>query len=472
MGPPLALSPDGEWLAFTGPDHRPGLRRLADGAVTTLPIEGVAGLRWSTDSTRLAVVSGGGQQLWEVAAGTKTARNLLNLPTGGLRWVGFPDYFPDGDLLVSGRDEVGRFSLIRVQGPNRWQALFTGREPLTGPRVSPDGTRAAVLVGPPGETALWVIDLKTGVSRAVVPAPAENPVWAPNGRALAFERPTGTSREVQVIDPDGHRPEAAGSGAFPGWVGGELRWVGTAGQLMARVGASPAAILLETGLGEVQFAAWGGDGRVVLYHRGGLTLADVKARSVNSLQRAGFGALAGEPGQVQAAGNFGIPSTGYVSDVFRPGHPALDIARPFNVPESQAPIVAAYPGRVVWAGDAWSGPYGGYGNLIIIDHGYIDGVHVATYYAHWRTKYVNVGDFVWTGWRLADQSDYGWATGVHLHFEVREGGTPTAWRPYFDGTPVDPTGPRYLNRPLRVGDYVVAATPAALFRVLMPLAGR
>ena len=158
--------------------------------------------------------------------------------------------------------------------------------------------------------------------------------------------------------------------------------------------------MLKTGLGEVQFADWDGSGRVVLYHGGGLTLADVTARSVNSLQRVGFGALAGEPDQVQvAAGNFGIPSTGYVTDVFRPGHPALDIARPFNVPESQAPIVAAYPGRVVWAGDAWSGPYGGYGNLIIIDHGYIDGVHVATYYAHWRTKYVNVGDFVWTGWR-------------------------------------------------------------------------
>jgi murein DD-endopeptidase MepM/ murein hydrolase activator NlpD len=211
----------------------------------------------------------------------------------------------------------------------------------------------------------------------------------------------------------------------------------------------------------------------VLYHGGGLTLADVKARSVNSLQRVGFGALAGEPGQVQAAaGNFGIPSTGYVTDVFRPGHPALDIARPFNVPENQAPIVAAYPGRVVWAGDAWSGPYGGYGNLVVIDHGIVGGVHVATYYAHWRTRYVNVGDFVWTGWRLADQSDYGWTTGVNLHFEVREGGTLAAWRPYFDGTPVDPTAPRYLNRPLRAGDYVVAATPTALFRVLMPLAGR
>lgn len=438
----------------------------------TFAIDRVTALRWSGDSSRLAVAAGGGE-LWEVQVGPGMPGTVLRLPVDGLRWVGFPDYFPNGDPVLVTQDGTGAFSLVRLRGLAGRQTILTSRAPLTGPRVSPDGRKVALLVGEPGETTLWVVDPETGQALAAAPAPAENPVWAPDSQTLAFERPQGSARTVMFIDLGSGRLAAAGPGAFPYWAGDELLWVGPAGQLMVSSGGSPARIVLETAVGEVQFAAWGGAGLVVLYHRGGLTLADVRTRLVVPLRRTDFPVPVGSVGEVQGLGaGFGIPSTGYVSDVFRAGHPGLDIAKPFNLPENQAPIVAAYPGRVVWAGDAWSGPYGGYGNLVIIDHGLVGGVHVATYYAHWRTRYVNVGDFVPTGWRLADQSDYGWTTGVHLHFEVREGGTPTAWRPYFDGTPADPTGPRYLNRPLQVGDYVIAATPTPRFRALMPVVRR
>ncbi len=475
MRPPFAISPDGVWLGFTDSDYRPGVRHLTAGAVRTFPVGAVSGLRWSPDSTRLAVVTGGGREVWEVRPGAGTAEARLRLPAGGIRWVGFPDYFPNGDLVLVARDEAGTFSLIRVGPEGGPITLLTRPDRLTGPRVSPDGKRVAFLAGEPGETGLWVLDLGTGGSRPVAGGPAENPVWSPDSGTLAFERPEpgGSGRRVMTVEVETGRLRTLGPGSFPHWVGGRPVWVSPDGEVGGRPEILPEVPRVRTGGAEVRFAAWSEAGRVVLDHGAGLILVDLKAGWVRPLERFGPAEPAALAPGVGALGTgFGIPSTGYVSDTFRPGHPGLDIAKPFGLPEAQAPIVAAYPGRVVWAGDAWSGPYGGYGNLIILDHGYMGSIHVATYYAHWRTKYVNVGDFVWTGQRLADQSDYGWTTGVHLHFEVREGGTPGAWRPYFDGTPVDPTGSPYLNRPLKVGDYVVAAGPAAPFRSLLPLVRR
>jgi len=469
--PPLALSPDGAWLAFTTGDYRLGLRPLPAGSIRVLPAAGVSGLRWSPDSGRLGVVGQGGRRVWEVVGGRAQA---LPLPPEG-RWFGFPEYLPDGDLVLAAAGGDGRFALVRFRRPTAaWEALFQSPRPLAGPRVSADGKRLAFLVGPPGLTELWLLDLPAGGARRLDPGPAENPVWSPDPNLLAFERPdpAAGTRRVAVLNLQTGSTHPLGPGGFPHWFGDELRWVTADGRVMAWSPASPAFRVAETGVFGVRFAAWADAGLLALDHGGGLGLFDPAGRKLLQVERPGptVGAAGAEPGPT--AGAFGIPSTGYVTDVFRPGHPGLDIAKPFGVPEREAPIVAAYPGRVVWAGDAWSGPYGGYGNLVVIDHGSVGGVQVATYYAHWRTGYVRVGEWVGAGRRLADQSDYGWATGVHLHFEVREGGTPGAWRPYFDGTPVDPTGPRYLNRALRVGDFVAASVPGWAFRVLLPLARR
>ncbi len=470
--PPLAPSPDGTWLAFTTGDYRLGLRPLPAGAVRVFPAEGVSGLRWAPDSGRLGVVGHGGRRVWEVDPVRGTAEALPPPPDG--QWFGFPEYLPDGDLVLVAAGRDGRFALVRRRRPTAsWEVLFKGPQPLAGPRASADGKRLAFLVGSPGLTELWVLDLESGAARRLAPGLAENPVWSPNGAALAFERPdpAGT-RQVATLDPETGSIYPLGPGGFPHWFGDELHWVTPEGRVAAWSPMSPGVRVTETGVSGVGFAAWADAPLLVLYHGGGLSLSDRAGRKLLHPEGPRPTVGAAGPGPGITAGSFGIPSTGYVTDLFRPGHPGLDIAKPLGVPESQAPIVAAYPGRVVWAGDAWSGPYGGYGNLVVIDHGLVAGVQVATYYAHWRTGYVRVGEWVEAGRRLADQSDYGWATGVHLHFEVREGGTPGAWRPYFDGTPVDPAGPRYLNRALRVGDFVVASGPGWAFRVLLPLVRR
>ncbi|SHG53711.1 Septal ring factor EnvC, activator of murein hydrolases AmiA and AmiB [Thermosyntropha lipolytica DSM 11003] len=96
-------------------------------------------------------------------------------------------------------------------------------------------------------------------------------------------------------------------------------------------------------------------------------------------------------------------------------HTGVDIGAPMG-----ADIVAADSGIVIYAGYN-----GGYGNMIIIDHG--NGM--STLYAH-MSRFVAVnGQKVTKGEVIGKVGSTGFSTGPHLHFEVRK-----------DGSPVDPMG--------------------------------
>ena len=79
------------------------------------------------------------------------------------------------------------------------------------------------------------------------------------------------------------------------------------------------------------------------------------------------------------------------------------------------PIVAAASGKVVYAG--WHAEYG---KIIEVDHG--NGL--VTRYAHASQIFVNEGDLVVRGQRIASVGSTGRSTGPHLHFEVRLNGVP------------------------------------------------
>ena len=88
-------------------------------------------------------------------------------------------------------------------------------------------------------------------------------------------------------------------------------------------------------------------------------------------------------------------------------HEGIDIAAGYG-----APIVAAASGTVIYAG--WMG---GYGNLIIVDHG----GGIATAYAH-QSSFAVGGGPVSQGQTIGYIGCTGHCFGPHLHFEVRVNG--------------------------------------------------
>lgn len=99
-------------------------------------------------------------------------------------------------------------------------------------------------------------------------------------------------------------------------------------------------------------------------------------------------------------------------------HAGIDISAPYGTG-----VEAAAEGIVFQAG-----PESGYGNVILIDHGY----GITTKYGHLSKIYVVVGQVVKRGQFIGAVGMTGKATGPHLHYEV-----------IVHDTPVNPT--KYLN---------------------------
>jgi len=110
-------------------------------------------------------------------------------------------------------------------------------------------------------------------------------------------------------------------------------------------------------------------------------------------------------------------------------HNGIDLAL---TDHSQGTIVAAADGVVVKAG-----PATGFGNWVVIEH-YDSSRRLVctTVYGHMKTIFVNVGDKVAAGQKIALEGNEGIGSGMHLHFEIHKGQwrAPTDPVPYLDGT--------------------------------------
>ena len=127
--------------------------------------------------------------------------------------------------------------------------------------------------------------------------------------------------------------------------------------------------------------------------------------------------------KVSSAG-FIYPISGRISSPFgwrthpifksRIFHSGIDIAGP-----NGGAIKASNDGKVIFSG--W---YGGYGKVVILDHGVINGQPITTLYAHMSAITVSNGQVVKKGQTIGREGSTGYSTGPHCHFEVRVNGKP------------------------------------------------
>lgn len=111
---------------------------------------------------------------------------------------------------------------------------------------------------------------------------------------------------------------------------------------------------------------------------------------------------------VQGSSNFIWPTRGVITQYPTAYHMAFDIAD-----NASPPILASDAGTVIYSGCfSW-----GYGCHIIIDHnnGY------KTLYGHLSRRDVEQGNVVSQGQQIGAMGSTGRSTGIHLHFEVRQG---------------------------------------------------
>ncbi|OGS19146.1 MAG: hypothetical protein A3J83_01580 [Elusimicrobia bacterium RIFOXYA2_FULL_40_6] len=99
-------------------------------------------------------------------------------------------------------------------------------------------------------------------------------------------------------------------------------------------------------------------------------------------------------------------------------HTGLDIAG-----DRGSKIVSGANGKIIYSG--WSA---GYGNLVIIDHGY----NYRTYYGHLAKIHVKEGDKISRNQLIGLMGETGTTSGIHLHYEVRLGDKAVDPRKFLD----------------------------------------
>ncbi|HZI16138.1 MAG TPA: M23 family metallopeptidase, partial [Myxococcus sp.] len=114
------------------------------------------------------------------------------------------------------------------------------------------------------------------------------------------------------------------------------------------------------------------------------------------------------PARGWVTSDFGQRLDPYTAD--RVMHGGIDIAAPHG-----KEVYSPSDGTVVFAGLE-----GGYGNVLVIDHGY----GIKTRYGHLAKMLVKAGDKVKRGSLIAAVGNTGRSTGPHLHYEVRVNGIP------------------------------------------------
>ena len=151
--------------------------------------------------------------------------------------------------------------------------------------------------------------------------------------------------------------------------------------------------------------------------------------------------LAVLPRPPKGTGSFVRPGTGALTSAYGPRlHPILGYVKlhtGMDLGRGDGIVYAADSGVVLL-----TELNSAYGNMTVIDHGTVDGLHLTTLYAHQGAFAVRPGDRVRKGQPIGAIGSTGFSTGPHLHFEVRVDGAPLNPAPFLERAPVPGTAPR------------------------------
>jgi murein DD-endopeptidase MepM/ murein hydrolase activator NlpD len=293
--------------------------------------------------------------------------------------------------------------------------------------------------------ALGVSPLSGGSTTGVAMAPTQavEPIEFAPTRIVPVASPEPKPAPVPVANAPLRIRGRVGDGLY--W---SLRAAGANPQIAAQY---LAALATEIDVGEVgpsdSFDLVLGSGKQLLYagldRLGGSDLQLVKWNSAWI-----DAANAAKPAPVESP--LTLPANGPITSYFGYRyHPILHFTRFHAGVDIGAgwgsPIVAAADGQVVSAG--WSG---GYGREVEIAHG----GGVVSLYGHMSEIVASPGSFVRRGQLIGYVGSSGLSTGPHLHFEVRQG-----------GTPVNPLGVRFTSAPV-VDTHLADAVKARLKALL------
>jgi len=204
------ILPDGQSVLYTaamrGGETRIVARSLKDGTTTTV-LENGFGARYLPSghlvygqNARLMVVPFDISTLRVTGASIVIQENASTKPSGGVANVAVAN---DGTTLyVAGRTASGSSRVVWVdRDGSHVTPIF--EQPLESPRylrLSPDGRRLALTIGPSVEGNIWVYDLAGGAQPLKLTFQDHNlfPIWSPDGKRIVFISLSAANRVLSI----------------------------------------------------------------------------------------------------------------------------------------------------------------------------------------------------------------------------------------------------------------------------------
>ena len=178
---------------------------------------------------RILVAPFDARRLEVLATGVPITEEVTLSPLSGAAQLAFS---PGGLLVYApGGPQIVARSLLWVTRDGSTRPAAAARRAYVGPRLSPDGRRAALAIEDEKGFDLWVQELERDALMRLTSDPGNErlPVWTPDGRRLVFSSVAADEAPRLLLKPADGGGESevvpAAGGAVPGDVSPDGRWL-------------------------------------------------------------------------------------------------------------------------------------------------------------------------------------------------------------------------------------------------------